>query len=115
MRSNQLSYLAIALKASAKIGIIFIFANFFATFFKLFLKMGHSNQFRTPHDHKFDKNLHLVLLNYTCPVTSNVVAQAIVSIKLHGVSTVAILDKLCCTAFKHSIVCKACHIILIHM
>ena len=33
MRSNQLSYLAIALKASAKVDIIFIFANFFATFF----------------------------------------------------------------------------------
>jgi hypothetical protein len=38
MRSNQLSYLAIALKASAKIDIIFILANFLATFFNIFRK-----------------------------------------------------------------------------
>jgi hypothetical protein len=40
MRSNQLSYLAIALKASAKIRTIFVSANFLELFFNLFNKIG---------------------------------------------------------------------------
>ena len=42
MRSNQLSYLAIALKASAKIDIISILANFLATFCNFAGTLGNS-------------------------------------------------------------------------
>jgi hypothetical protein len=45
MRSNQLSYLAIALKASAKVCIIFVFANFFATFLQYFQEKAYLTPF----------------------------------------------------------------------
>ena len=48
MRSNQLSYLAIVLKASAKVEHFFKLAKYFVTFFNFYSKFLKKSDFRPP-------------------------------------------------------------------